>query len=424
MSSPLAGWIHELARELAPEIIDFRRELHAHPELSNCEERTAARVAAELRKLGLSPREKVGGHGVVALLEGDGDGPCVGARADMDALPLEEDSGLPFASTVRTTWRGRDVGVMHACGHDVHVACLLGMARLIHRLRDRITLPGSVKLLFQPAEEDVTPEGIAGAQKFIRAGGVVDGPKLDSVYALHVDPSNAAGQVGVWAGPSHANVDEFALTVRGMGSHGASPWAGVDPIVMASRIILAWQTLSSREIDTREPLVISVCSIHGGAAFNILPETVTLEGTIRSYSPEVRGHIQESMPRIARGILASARMEFDEKRDWRWTPHTLVGVNDDALAEEAQAVLSEQIGAERLFTPKPSLGGEDFAYFRAEAGIPSLFLRLGSADPKAAPGTVSPLHSPHVMIDESCVAVGMEIMAAMVLKRLGATAKV
>ena len=421
MSSPLARLIHETAMDLAPEIIDFRRDLHAHPELSNCEERTAARAAEAMRSLGLSPREKVGGHGVVALMEGDGEGPCVGARADMDALPVTEDSGLPFASTATASWRGREVGVMHACGHDVHVACLVGAARLLDRIRDRIRMPGTVKFLFQPAEEDVTPEGIAGALKFIRAGGVVDGPELAAVYALHVDPNSPAGHVGIWPGPSHANVDEFALTVRGMGSHGASPWAGVDPVVMASRIILAWQTLTSREVDTREPLVVSVCSIHGGSAFNILPETVVLEGTIRSYSPEVRGHVRESMPRIARGILASARMDFDEERDWRFTPHTIVGVNDEALAERGRPVLEDQLGAERLFTPRPSLGGEDFAYFRDEAGIPSLFLRLGSADPKGAPGTAAPLHSPHVNIDESCIAVGMESMVALILERLGAT---
>jgi hippurate hydrolase len=381
----IAAWVEALLDEME----HLYRELHAHPELSFAEQQTAARVAEAWSAAGLSVTTRVGGHGVVAVLE-NGAGPTLMLRCDMDALPLEEATGLPFASKVRTTLPdGQQVGVMHACGHDVHMASLIGTVRVLAAHRDRWR--GRLVCIGQPAEERGSgARAMLGDGLFERFG------KPDFALALHVSPTLPAGSIGFVEGYAMANVDSVDITVFGRGGHGAYPHRTIDPIVQAAQLVLALQTIHSREIDPREPAVITVGSIHGGSKHNIIPDSCHLQVTVRSYTPEVREQLLAAIRRKAEANAASfgappPKVETSE-------PVTAL-YNDPALVRRVVPALRAALGDERLVPAEPVMGAEDFAYFGA-AGVPVFMFWLGAVAPEAAAPAAAngaappPLHSP------------------------------
>ncbi|MDX1630987.1 MAG: amidohydrolase, partial [Thermoanaerobaculia bacterium] len=289
--------------EHAPEAVEWRHHLHRNPELSNREEETAAFVAERLRELGLAVRTGIAHTGVLGVLRGGRPGPTVAVRADMDALPVTERSGLPFASTETTTFQGQEVGVAHACGHDVHTAVALGVAAVL--VDRRAELPGTVLFVFQPAEEGA-PAGEEGGAELMLADGVFSEHDPEAIFALHSWPDREVGQVEAAAGPTFAAVDKFRATLEGEQAHGAYPHQGIDPVVMASQAVMALQTIRSRNLDPRAASVVTVGIIRGGERFNIIPEEVRLEGTVRTYRPEVQDEIQARMDEVLAGIAASA----------------------------------------------------------------------------------------------------------------------
>lgn len=302
-SPGLAAEIDRRAEQIESKAISWRRDLHEHPELSNREFRTSKIVADHLRSLGLEVRTGVAHTGVVGLLKGGRPGPVVALRADMDALPVTEEVDLPFASKVRTTYNGQEVGVMHACGHDMHTAILMAVAEVLSGIRSE--LPGSVKFLFQPSEEGAPPGEEGGAKLMIREG-ALENPRPDAIFGLHVFPG-PVGEISCRPGGIMASADTLKITVHGRQSHGALPWAGVDPIVVASQIILGLQTITSRQTDlTRSPAVITIGSLHGGVRNNIIPDSVEMEGTVRVFDDEIQNSIHEKIRRTANMIAGSA----------------------------------------------------------------------------------------------------------------------
>jgi len=372
-----------VARKLdadSPSLDALYRELHAHPELSLMEERTSARLAEELRAAGCEVTERFGGFGVVAVLK-NGPGPTLLIRADTDALPVTEETGLPYASTVRAKdLSGREVGVMHACGHDLHTTVLVGTARQLTALRDRWS--GTLVLVGQPAEE----RGV-GARAMLAKGLYRKFPRPDFAIALHDSATLPAGTVGTVEGFVMANVDWVDITVRGRGGHGAYPQTTKDPVVLAARIVLALQTIVSRETRPVDPCVVTVGSIHGGAKANVIPDEVKLSLTLRSYSDEVRAHTLEAIHRICRGEAIAAGLP-DELApvvtvlEDGATPATF---NDPALTRRVRASFVAWLGAERVTTIDPEMGGEDFSQFgRTVERVPICLFRLGAVAPEKA----------------------------------------
>ncbi|MEY2411120.1 MAG: hypothetical protein QOF48_3790 [Verrucomicrobiota bacterium] len=382
----IAGNAAEIGRERIdaqvvqqlPSLEQFYRELHAHPELSFHEEQTAARIAAELKKLGVEVTANVGGHGLVGVLR-NGPGPVVLVRTDLDALPVHEETGVDYASRVRTTNdAGVDVSVMHACGHDIHMTSLVGTARMLAGLKELWS--GTVVFAGQPAEE----RG-AGARAMLGDGLFTRFPKPAYCLALHVSADIAAGSVGVVDGYILANVDSVDVTIRGMGGHGAWPHKTRDPVVLAAQTILALQTIVSREKDPLDSAVLTIGSIHGGTKHNIIPDEVKLQITVRSFSDEVRHQTLDAIRRIARGQALSAGLPEDRlpivKIDEReFTPACY---NNPALAAKLRATFTRWFGADKLVTRRPSMGGEDFSEFgRTADKIPICMFWLGSVEPE------------------------------------------
>lgn len=381
---------------LREEAVALRRDLHAHPELGFQEERTAAEVARRLRALGLEVKTGVARTGVVALLRGAHPGPTVLLRADMDALPLQEENQVDYASTVP--------GVMHACGHDAHTAILATAAKVLWARRDR--LHGNVKLVFQPAEESP-----GGARPMIEAG-VLEDPPVAAAFGLHLWNDFPVGRVAVCPGPLLASVDKFEITIVGRGGHGAAPHQAVDPIVTAAQLILALQTVASRWVDPLQPVVLSVGSIHGGSAFNIIPDRVTLVGTLRAFDRELVARLPARVEEIVRGITAAAGATFE----WQHTPYYPPTVNDRARAEVVHAAAAAVVGPERIATDTKTLGGEDMSFFLER--VPGCFFFVGSNNP--ARGLVHPHHSSRFDVDEDALPVGMAILVGTVERMLKA----
>ena len=292
-ANPLQAEADRRARALVPRMIEWHRDIHQHPELGNRETRTAAKVAEHLRALGLEVQTGVAHTGVVALIKGGRPGPVVALRADMDALPVTEELDLPYKSTVKAEWRGQTVGVMHACGHDFHVAILMGVAEALAGMRQK--LPGTVKLIFQPAEEGVPPGEEGGADMMTRQG-VLENPKVDAVFGLHVFSGIPAGTLAWRPRGFMAASDELEIKVKGRGTHGAMPWRGVDPVVAAAQIVMALQTIVSRQAEiTRAPAIVTIGSIHGGNRGNIIPDEVVLTGTLRALDPKMHEQIHAAV---------------------------------------------------------------------------------------------------------------------------------
>lgn len=400
------------AAELRDDVIAWRRDFHQHPELSNREQRTAAKVTAHLRKLGLSPRTGIAGHGVTALIEGARPGARIALRADMDALPVTEQTGLPFASKVTTTFNGQPTGVMHACGHDAHTAILMGVAEALVAMRD--TLPGSVLLVFQPAEEGVPPGETGGAPQML-VENVFGDSKPDAIFGLHVFSTLQAGQIGVRGGPLMAASDRFTLTVKGRQTHGSRPWGGVDPIVAAADLVGSAQAIVSRRTDlARLPAVVTFGTVHGGIRFNIIPDDVVLTGTIRTFDPAVRAAIFKDLGNVATHVAAAHGATVDAKiPDATGNPVT---VNDAALTTRMRASLEAVAGAANVIEPPLQMGAEDYAYFARE--IPSMYFFVGATAPGIDPATAPSNHSPQFMLDESSLDLGLRAMLQVALDAL------
>jgi amidohydrolase len=405
----LQAELDRLAAEVEPKVIAWRRDLHQHPELSNREFRTAKLVAAQLEELGIEVRREVAHTGVVGLLRGGMPGGVVALRADMDALPVTEEVDLPFASKVRTTYLGREVGVMHACGHDAHTAILLGVAEVLAAVRER--LPGSVLFLFQPAEEGAPPGEKGGARLMIEEGALAN-PTPDAVFALHVTPQYRAGEIAYRPGGAMASSDKLEITVRGRQTHAAYPWLGVDPIAVASRIVLALQALPGRQMDARRPSVVSIGAIHGGVRHNIIPEKVELLGTIRtldqSIQPDLHERIRKTATKIAESAGASAEVEI--------TIGYPVTHNDPELTARMVPTLRRVAGADRLTMGLPRTGAEDFSFLARE--VPGLYIWLGARSPDVAEKDAAPNHSPLFRVDESALVLGVRAMANLVVDSL------
>ncbi|HVG09740.1 MAG TPA: amidohydrolase [Thermoanaerobaculia bacterium] len=399
----LSARIDQAVQRTAPEIVEIRHKLHQNPELSNRETRTAALVADYLKKLGLEVRTGIAKTGVVGILKGGKPGPIVAVRADMDALPVTEQTDLPFRSTRRDTFLGQEIGVAHACGHDIHTSVQLGVAKVLKSLQADI--PGTIVFVFQPAEEGPPPGEEGGADLMLKDG-VFRDIKPAAIFALHSFPDLQVGQVGYNPGPTMAAVDQFVAKVKGKQSHGAYPHLSVDPIVMASQVVMALQTIRSRNLPPLEPSVVTVGIFRGGERFNIIPGEVHLEGTVRTYNEEVRGQIERRMNEILDGITRAGggSYELEYKKN---APAT---VNEPALSQTSAALLARSVGADNVKVVEPSMGGEDFAYFANE--IPGFYFRLGVV----APGTTSGgLHTPTFRADDSSVAVGMKAMSRLLV---------
>ena len=410
-ANPLAADVDGLAAELNPQVVAWRRDFHQHPELGNRETRTAKVIADELRKLGFSVTTGVATTGVVGVLTGGLPGPVVALRSDMDALPVAEQGELPFKSTARTQWNGQDVGVMHACGHDTHMAMLLGAASALSRMKDR--LPGTVKVIFQPAEEGVPPGEPGGAEQMVKEG-VLDNPKVDAIFGLHVMPY-PAGTITYRPGPMLASADAFLITIKGKQTHGAAPWGGVDPIVIGSQVVMALQTIVSRTVNiTEAPAVVTVGRFTGGNRNNIVPETVELEGTVRAYNETVRKNIHDRLRAIAtqyaQAAGGTATVEIG-----RGTTYP-VTINDPALTERMLPTLRRVAGADSVRLGPPVGVSEDFAYFLQK--VPGQFVFLGVTPRDQDATTAAQNHSPLFFADESALPVGVRVLTNLALDYL------
>jgi amidohydrolase len=407
----LAGEIDKLSAAVQPELIAWRRHLHEHPELSNREIETSKFIVERLRAFGLEPQTGVAKTGVVAILKGGRPGPVVALRADMDALPVREEVALPFASKVTSEYEGNKVNVMHACGHDTHVAILLATARVLTQVKDRV--PGTVKFIFQPAEEGAPrEEGTAGAELMIKEG-VMQNPKVDATFGLHVFANVPTGTITYRSGPFMAAADQFEIIVTGKQAHGSSPWRGVDPIVVGSQIVSALQTIVSRSVDiTRLPAIVSVGQFQSGVRNNIIPETARLVGTIRTFDDAVQNDIHERVKRIAEGVAAGAGAKV-QVNIYRGYPVT---VNDPKLTEQMLPTL-ERVAPGKVKQSELITGAEDFTFFQRQA--PGLFIFLGITPPDQV-GKAPSNHSPLFFVDEAALPTGVRALANLAIDYLSA----
>jgi amidohydrolase len=403
LAADLGAEIERKTRRLESRVIETRRDLHQNPELSNRETRTAGVVAERLTSLGLEVRRGIAKTGVVGVLRGALPGPVVALRADMDALPVTEETGLPFASKVRTVYAGQEVGVMHACGHDAHTAILLGAAELLADLRSQLS--GTVLFVFQPAEEGPPPGEEGGAPLMLKEGVFAD-PKPEAIFALHTDSELAAGEVAVVAGPAMASSDRLRIVVHGRGAHASAPWRGVDPIAIAARIVLELEALPAREVDVRKPSVVSISVIHAGVRYNVLPDEVELLGTVRALDAEVQKELHERIERTATKLAeaagATATVELSERNP--------VTANDAALVKKMRPSLARTA---KLVSALPRTGAEDFAWFAQE--VPALYFWLGVRDPGTKLAAAAPNHSPRFLVDDGALAVGVRTLSQLVV---------
>jgi amidohydrolase len=401
-ASPLAARIDAALEANRARLIEWRRHLHQNPELGNRETETARFVAERLRSFGLEPRTGVARTGVVAVIEGGRPGSVVALRADMDALPVMEEVDLPFASKATATWEGHTVGVMHACGHDSHVAMLLDAAQALASVRHE--LPGKVVLLFQPAEESVPlAEQPAGAELMVKEG-VLDAPKVDAVFGLHVFAQRPTGELGYRVGPLLAAADRFEILVRGRQTHGSKPWSGVDPIVVGSEIVLALQTIVSRALDiAHEPAVVTVGQFDAGVRNNIIPDKARLVGTIRTFDEEMRADVHARVKRLAESVAAAhgAKAQVSIEKGYPVT------VNDPALTRRMLPTL-ERIAPGRVRELEKITGSEDFSFFANE--VPGVFVIVGVTPPDQM-ATAASNHSPLFYVDEAALPNGARALA-------------
>ncbi|MDO7845114.1 amidohydrolase [Hymenobacter sp. M29] len=404
-NAALDARIAQLATQEEAKVIAWRRDIHEHPELGNQETRTAALVAAHLKKLGLEVQTGVGRTGVVGILRGGKPGPVVALRADMDGLPLTEANDLPFASKVKTTYLGQPVGVMHACGHDTHVAMLMGAAEVLSQVK--ADLPGTVKFIFQPAEEGSLP-GVEGGAKLMVKEGVLDKPKVDAVFGVHINSKTEVGNLNYRPGGEMASSDRFTIKVHGKGAHGAYPWNSVDPVVTAAQIIMGLQTIVSREVKLiDDAAVVTVGTINGGVRYNVIPPDVEMSGTIRALNPEVQKQIWASIRRIATNIAESAGATAEVSID----PYVPVTINSPALTAQMLPTLQAVAGNANVHEIKAVTGAEDFSFYQEK--VPGLFLFVGGMGKGQDPATAADHHTAGFRIDESGLTLGVKTLATL-----------
>ena len=402
--------VDRLASEAQPQVVEWRRWFHENPELSNREFNTSVRVAEILSGMGLEARTGIAHTGVVAVIEGGKPGPLVAIRADMDGLPVTEKTGLPFASVARSEYNGQEVGVMHACGHDTHMAMVLGAASVLNAVKEE--LHGSVLLIFQPAEESAPPGEEGGAELMLKEG-LFAQYKPEAVFGMHVGISQPGGKLAVRSGPMLAAVDSFNLKVLGKQTHGARPWNGIDPIVVASQIVLGLQTIASRQVDvTQAPSIVTVGRITGGIRNNVIPDSVEMEGTIRTFDAAMREQIHLRIERTARLIAQSAGASIEFELTYG-APAT---VNDPVLTEKMTPTLQHVAGEGGLVSVQPQTVAEDFAFF-ANA-TPGLYVFLGNGEPGTDPQTQPANHSPLFDMYEPSMEIGVRAFSHLVVDYL------
>ena len=406
--SALSAKIDSKAREIESKLIAWRRDIHEHPELGNQEKRTAKLVADHLRSLGMDVKTGVAVTGVVGVLKGGKPGPVVALRADMDALPVKEQVDVPFASKATGTFLGKPVDVMHACGHDTHTAMLMATAEVLASMKDE--LPGTVKFIFQPAEEtpaDFEPDGTNtwGAKQMI-AEGVMDNPKVDAVFGLHVSSSYEAGKLYWRSGPAMAAADQFWVDVKGRQTHGARPWQGVDPIVVGSQIVMGLQTIISRQSNLAlEPAVITVGTFHAGNRMNIVPEDAAMTGTVRTYDEGMKKDIHQRIKHTAESIATSANASAKVKVVELYN----AVVNPPDFTEKMGPTLRRVAGEGNYDLQPKSSASEDFSFYQQKA--PGMFFYLGVTPKGKDLSKAAPNHSPHFYVDESAMITGVRAMS-------------
>lgn len=400
--------VDQLAGQIEARAIAWRHHFHQFPELSNREYNTANYIATYLKSLGLEVRTQVAYTGVVAILRGDKPGPVVALRADMDALPVKERVDLPYASHERSTYAGDSVDVMHACGHDMHVAMLMGAADVMSHMKS--SLSGTIVFLFQPAEE-MAPPGEQGGAEFMIREGVLENPKVDVIFGLHMSSSLEVGKIRYKPGPALASQNPFTITVKGKQTHGAAPWLGVDPIVTAAQIIIGLQTIVSRQMDlTKEPVVISIGKIQGGLRTNIIPEEVNMVGTIRTLDTAMQRVVFEKIEHTAISIAESmgATAVVDIQKGYPVT------FNDLELTRKMLPTINEVAGGEQnVILMKPTTGAEDFSFYARE--IPGLFLFLGGMAPGMNSAEAPPHHTPDFRVEDEGILLGIRTLCYLTL---------
>ncbi len=400
--------LEEAYKKIEPKVVEWRRDIHQNPELSNREFKTAEKIAAHLRSLGIEVQTGVAHTGVVGVLRGDFPGKTVALRADIDALPVYERNDLPFRSTVTSEFLGETVGVMHACGHDTHTAILMGVAEVMARNKDKIR--GTVKFIFQPAEEGPPPGEEGGALLMVKEG-VLKNPDVDAIFGLHINSQTPVGVIRYKSGGAMAAAQSFTIHVKGKQSHGSQPWAGVDPILISAKIIDGLQTIISRETElTNEAAVITVGKIKSGVRFNIIPESAEMLGTIRTLDygmkDKLNRRMMEMVPTIAKAYGGEATIEIRDATD--------ITYNDPNLVSSMLPTLQRVAGNDNVQEQKAITGAEDFSYFQRE--VPGFFFFLGGM----TPGNTEPYphHTPDFFIDDSGLVLGVKALTELSLDYL------
>jgi len=401
--------VEKAINDIEPQCIAWRRTIHQNPELGNREFNTAKMVAAHLKSLGLEVQEGIAHTGVVGLLKGGKPGPVIALRADMDALPVKERVNLPFASTVTTQYNGQEVGVMHACGHDTHVAILMSVAQVLSGIRSELS--GSVKFIFQPAEEGA-PKGEEGGAELMVKEGVMEQPKVDVIFGLHINALLETGKIAYRPGGFYAGVNDMKITIKGRQAHGAYPWTGVDPIVIAAQVINGLQTIVSRNLDITENAgVVTIGSIQGGNRSNIIPEKVEMLGTIRALTPAdeimLVNRIRQVVSHIAEAGGATAEIEIP------YSARYPVTFNHIELTQKMLPTLERAAGAGNVKLTVPKTGAEDFSFFQQQA--PGLFINIGGLPKDADPKTAASHHTPDFFVEESSMKTGIRVLTFLVL---------
>ncbi|HSI71117.1 MAG TPA: amidohydrolase [Gillisia sp.] len=400
--------INTAAEELEQQVIDWRRDFHQNPELSNREFETAKKIAAHLESLGMEVQTGIAKTGVVGILKGDNPGKVVALRADIDALPVTERNDLPFKSSVTTEFMGTKTGVMHACGHDTHTAILMGVAQILSNNKDKIN--GTVKFIFQPAEEGPPPGEEGGASVMIKEG-VLENPDVDAIFGLHINSATPVGTIRYKPEGTMAAVERFVINVEGKGTHGSAPWSGTDPILISAKIIDGLQTIISRESKLVDgAAVITIGKISSGVRFNIIPETAEMIGTVRTLDPAMKELIlrrmNEMVPAIAEAYGGKATIEFQN--------NTAITYNDPELTAKMLPSLQKVAGQDKVELQKATTGGEDFSFFQEK--IPGFYFFLGG-QPLDSTET-APHHTPDFFIDESGLKLGVKVMSQLALDYL------
>lgn len=406
-NTALKSKITTKAASLESKVVSWRRDLHQNPELGNREFKTAEKIATHLQSLGIEVKTGVAKTGVVGILKGGKPGPVVALRADMDALPVMERANLPFASKVTGEYNGASVGVMHACGHDTHVAMLMGTAEVLASVKNEIK--GTVVFIFQPAEEG-PPEGEEGGAELMVKEGVLNNPKVDVIFGLHINAQTEVGQIKYRPKGTMASSDWFTIKINGKQSHGAYPWQSIDPIVTASQIVMGLQTIVSRNVNlTQNAAVVSVGQINAGVRSNIIPESLTMSGTIRTLDAETQDFIHGKIKTIATNIATSAGATAEVAI----TKKTLITYNEPTLTEQMLPTLQAAAGKENVQLTEAVTGAEDFSFFQAK--IPGLYYFIGGMPKGKKPSDMPSHHTPDFYIDEGSFVLGMTSMANLAL---------